>query len=67
MIVTVHSFRRRKMQLHESLGVLAFRDGLLSEKEHMQVELKETRDLMKGYEKKTGTLIVELSDITKEY
>jgi len=29
-------------------------DGLASEKEHMTVELKETRELMKGYEAKCG-------------
>ena len=42
-------------------------DGLMSEKEHMTVELKETRELMKGYEAKCGSLIIELSDVTKDY
>ena len=42
-------------------------DGLLSEKQHMTVELKETRELMKGYETKCGSLIIELSQVTKDY
>lgn len=42
-------------------------DGLVSEKEHMTVELKETRELMKGYEKKCGNLIVELSGVTADF
>jgi len=42
-------------------------DGLISEKEHMTVELKETRELMKGYETKCGSLIIELSDVTRDY
>jgi hypothetical protein len=42
-------------------------DGLISEKEHMTVELKETRELMKGYESKCGSLIIELSEVTKDY
>lgn len=42
-------------------------DGLSSEKEHLTVELKETRELQKSYEKKCGELIVQLNEVQKEY
>ena len=35
-------------------------DGLRNEKEHLVIELKETRDLQKSYEKKTNELMEEL-------
>lgn len=42
-------------------------DGLSSEKQHLTVELKETRELQKSYEKKCGELIVQLNEVQKEY
>ena len=42
-------------------------EGLMKEKEHLTVELKETRSLMKGYEKKVGELILELNQLTADY
>lgn len=42
-------------------------DGLSSEKEHLTVELKETRELQKSYEKKCGELIIQLNEVQKEY
>lgn len=41
--------------------LISTNEGLTSEKEHLTSELKETRQLMKGYEKKVGELIVDLS------
>lgn len=42
-------------------------DGLTSEKNHLIIELKETRALQKSYEKKTGELILELNEVSNEY
>jgi len=42
-------------------------DGLLSEKTHLTVELKETRALAKSYEAKTNELMEGLSSVTTEY
>lgn len=42
-------------------------DGLNSEKLHLQLELNETKDLYKIYEKKTGELMQELNKITSEF
>ena len=42
-------------------------DGLLSEKTHLTVELKETRALAKSYEAKTNELMASLSATTTEY
>jgi chromosome segregation ATPase len=42
-------------------------DGLLSEKTHLTVELKETRALAKSYEAKTNELMDGLSSVTTEY
>ena len=42
-------------------------DGLMSEKEHLIVELRETRELQKSYEKKCGELMLQLSEVTQEY
>ena len=42
-------------------------DGLLSEKKHISLELKETRVLQKSYEEKTTKLMEELSAVTIEY
>ena len=38
-------------------------DGLSSERAHLIVELKETRDLQASYEKKCGELIVQLNEV----
>jgi chromosome segregation ATPase len=38
-------------------------DGLTSEKAHLTVELKETRELQKSYEIKCGELIVQLNEV----
>ena len=42
-------------------------DGLTAEKNHLTIELKETRALQKTYEKKTGELIVELNEVSMDY
>jgi chromosome segregation ATPase len=42
-------------------------DGLKNEKEHLVIELRETRDLQKSYEEKTQQLMGELETINKEY
>lgn len=42
-------------------------DGLLSEKTHLTVELKETRALAKSYEAKTNELMATLSTTTTEF
>jgi len=42
-------------------------DGLASEKEHLTIELKETRELQKNYEKKCSELILQLSEVQNEY
>ena len=42
-------------------------DGLLSEKTHLTVELKETRGLAKSYEAKTNQLMESLSSTTTEF
>lgn len=42
-------------------------DGLTSERAHLTVELKETRDLQKSYENKCGELIVQLNEVQNEY
>ena len=42
-------------------------DGLTSERAHLTVELKETRDLQKSYETKCGELIVQLNEVQTEY
>ncbi len=42
-------------------------DGLKSEKDHLTIELRETRILQKSYETKTNELMAELSTITAEF
>lgn len=42
-------------------------DGLSAEKEHLTVELKETRQLQKSYESKCGDLIKQLNEVQTEY
>lgn len=42
-------------------------DGLTSERAHLTVELKETRDLQKSYENKCSELIVQLNEVQSEY
>jgi chromosome segregation ATPase len=42
-------------------------DGLLSEKEHLTVELRETRELSKSYENKCSELILQLNSVQSEY
>jgi chromosome segregation ATPase len=42
-------------------------DGLLSEKKHLTLELKETRTLQKSYEKKCHELMAELNTVTTDY
>ena len=42
-------------------------EGLMKEKEHLTNELKETRTLMKGYEKKVGELILELNQTNCDF
>jgi chromosome segregation ATPase len=42
-------------------------DGLVSEKEHMTMELKETRELAKSYEAKSAELMTALTSTTTEY
>lgn len=41
--------------------------GLKNEKQHLLLELKETKDLQKVYEKKCGTLISEVNKINLEF
>jgi len=42
-------------------------DGLTAEKNHLTIELKETRALQKTYEKKTGELIIELNEVSMDF
>ena len=41
--------------------------GLKNEKQHLLLELKETKELQKVYEKKCGTLISEVNKINLEF
>ena len=41
--------------------------GLKNEKQHLLLELKETKDLQKVYEKKCGTLIQEVNKVNLEF
>lgn len=47
--------------------LISTNDGLVSEKDHLVVELKETRKLSKSYEAKTNELMTELNAITAEF
>jgi hypothetical protein len=42
-------------------------DGLTSERAHLTVELRETRDLQRSYETKCGELIISLNEVQNEY
>ena len=42
-------------------------DGLMAEKEHMTIELRETRDLQKSYEVKCTDLIQKLNNTNHEF
>jgi chromosome segregation ATPase len=42
-------------------------DGLKNEKEHLVIEVRETRELQKSYEQKTEELMKELSAVNSEY
>ena len=42
-------------------------DGLMSEREHMKMELNETRQLAKSYEGKTAELMESLTSVTTQY
>jgi len=41
--------------------------GLKNEKQHLMLELKETKDLQKIYEKKCGSLITEVNKVNLEF
>ena len=41
-------------------------DGLMSEKKHLTLELKETKELLHIYEEKTKTLMEDLQNTTGE-
>lgn len=42
-------------------------EGLKNEKMHLQLELKETKELQKVYEKKTGELMLELNKVNVDF
>ena len=42
-------------------------DGLMSEREHMKIELNETRELAKSYEGKTVELMEALTSTTTQF
>lgn len=42
-------------------------DSLTAEKDHLTLELKETRDLEKSYETKCGELIKQLNEVESDY
>ena len=42
-------------------------DGLQNEKDHLVIELKETRELQRSYENKTAELIKELAAVSAEH
>ena len=41
--------------------------GLKNEKQHLQLELKETKDLLKIYEAKCSELMSEINRLNSEY
>ena len=54
------------MQLKTDV-LVSTNDGLMSEKQHMTMELKETRELAKSYEAKSNELMMSLTTTTTEY
>jgi hypothetical protein len=54
--------QRLKMDVHESKA-----QGLLGEKQHLQLELIDTKKLQKVYETKCGQLISDLNKVSLEY
>lgn len=42
-------------------------DGLKNEKDHLLIELKETRELQMAYEKRANELMLELTKVTSEF
>jgi uncharacterized coiled-coil DUF342 family protein len=47
--------------------LISSNDGLTSERDHLSVELKETRELQRSYETKCGELIIQLNEVQNEY
>jgi len=63
----VQNVQKENTEMKLKLDVLqSTNDGLMSEKKHLTLELKETKELLHVYEDKTKTLMEDLQSTTGE-